>query len=90
MQSVIVYRNPLEAMMWDSLMNGGFFFYFLIIAFLAVMIPVLINWMVSGCYYRNSQKNVFRKIGYWINCKMDKVTIGVVLVVFTVGFYFAA
>ena len=23
MQSVIVYRNPLEAMIWESMMNGG-------------------------------------------------------------------
>lgn len=25
MQSIIVYRNPLEAMLWEGLMNGSFF-----------------------------------------------------------------
>ena len=25
MQSIIVYRNPLEAMLWEGLMSGAFF-----------------------------------------------------------------
>lgn len=38
MQSVIVYRNPLEAMMWEGLMNGSFF-------------PVIVGVVVFFCVF---------------------------------------
>lgn len=37
MQSIIVYRNPLEAAFWDSMMNGGF------VVVLAVMAAALVS-----------------------------------------------
>lgn len=38
MQSVIVYRNPLEAMMWEGLMNGSFF-------------PIIVGVVVFFCVF---------------------------------------
>lgn len=39
MQSIIVYRNPLEAAMWETIMSGSFFPVIVgVIAFFAVFI----------------------------------------------------
>lgn len=52
MQSVIVYRNPLEAMMWEGLMNGSFF-------------PVIVGVVVFFCVFLlfNKILNKGRTIG---------------------------
>lgn len=52
MQSVIVYRNPLEAMMWEGLMNGSFF-------------PIIVGVVVFFCVFLlfNKILNKGRSIG---------------------------
>lgn len=47
MQSIIVYRNPLEAMLWESIMTGGF---------LAFMIPAVLGIIVARMLDRPLQK----------------------------------
>lgn len=46
MQSVIIYRNPLEAAVWESLMNGGFI---IVLAFiLAALVGVGVYWLIDN------------------------------------------
>lgn len=51
MQSIIVYRNPVEAMFWEGLTSGSFFPYICgIIVFFALF--VLIQTKVVEKYYK--------------------------------------
>lgn len=52
MESIIVYRNPLEALIWDSLMNGGFWVViaFFLAAGAGVAVYGLIEKLVYGPY----------------------------------------
>lgn len=50
MQSVIVYRNPLEAAIWESLMNGGFI---IVAAFIvAALIGVAVYAQIERLHHR--------------------------------------
>lgn len=51
MQSIIVYRNPAEAMMWQGLMNGDFFPIIVgIVVFFAIFLTI--NKIVVEQYMR--------------------------------------
>lgn len=50
MQQIIVYRNPLEAAMWDSIMNGN---PVVILFFLSTAVSVVLAAMASEWIFRN-------------------------------------
>jgi ABC-type sugar transport system permease subunit len=57
MQSVIIYRNPLEAAMWESLMNGGIW------VVLAVIVAALVGVGVYSLINRNVRSYNIRPWG---------------------------
>ena len=89
MQSVIVYRNPLEAAIWESLMGGGgvVFFAVLLIGLVGVLTYVGIEKMHARAYRR------WRATGRPYRCiatlylHVGKISIGVSLLTAAVMHY---
>lgn len=52
MESIIVYRNPLEAMMWEKLMDGSFF-------------PIIVGVVVFFMLFIFNNFLIDRFIGRW-------------------------
>lgn len=62
MQSIIVYRNPLEAMIWGKLMEGGFGLAILAAAILSVLAAVAVNAALAKTHPRTRYSNKARAL----------------------------
>lgn len=62
-QSIIVYRNPLEAAIWEALMNGGGIVVLAVIAagLIAAGVTVWVDKMYWSSYRRSRGNNRFHK-----------------------------
>lgn len=62
MQSIIVYRNPLEAMIWGQLMEGGFGLAILAAGVLSVLAAVAANAALAKLHPRTRYFNKARAL----------------------------
>lgn len=62
MQSIIVYRNPLEAMIWGQLMEGGFGLAILAAAILSVIAAIAVNAALEKTHPRTRYSNKARAL----------------------------
>lgn len=98
MQTVIVYRNPLEAAFWETMMNGGFFVFgaVVLIAVLGVMTYLGIDKLVSSEWRRARQyswatqkrSNVPSSFVLWLSRHNGKISITASIVFGIAMFYY--
>lgn len=56
MQSIIVYRNPLEAAIWEGMSNGNFF-PFIVASFVCVFFVMIYSSIEQKIYRKNNKRN---------------------------------
>jgi len=56
MQSIIVYRNPLEAAIWEGMSNGNFF-PFIVATFVCVFAVILYSEIETKIYRKLNKRN---------------------------------
>lgn len=62
MQSIIVYRNPLEAMIWGQLMEGGIGLVIIVAAILSVLAAIAVNAVLEKTHPRTRYSNKARAL----------------------------
>lgn len=73
--SIIVYRNPLEYYIWESMFNGGF------IVFLFVIVTALFGVWVYSWLEKLDRRSFF-------NIHKGKISLGFAALVLSYGFWY--